>query len=113
MDHAHPVYDEITRLLASPAQGAGAPPLEHLEETLTTGYARALALEAERLRIERRIGEMAVQLQDGPERTATDEIAALSAQLTRADGELTRLRGLLETLRVRASGVRLADAPGN
>jgi hypothetical protein len=38
---------------------ADAPTLARMEDTLTEGYAKALALEAERWRLERRIGEVA------------------------------------------------------
>jgi hypothetical protein len=34
------------------------PALAHLEETLTEGYAEALVLETERLRLERRLGDL-------------------------------------------------------
>jgi hypothetical protein len=53
------VVQRIEELLEAPATGASAPTLARLEETLTDGYAEALALEAERSRIERRIGEVA------------------------------------------------------
>jgi hypothetical protein len=104
------LFDEISQLLAAPVEGADAPPLERLEDTLTAGYARALALEAERWRIEKRIGEVAATLQDEETKLRTDEIAQLAARLSDAEGELSRLRGLLATLRVRASDLRLAEA---
>ena len=104
------LYERITQLLAAPREGAGAPPLAHLEDTLTAGYARALALEAERWRIERRIGEIVARLRHDRSEVRTDEIASLAAQLSDADGELSRLRGLLVTLRTRASDLRLAEA---
>jgi hypothetical protein len=104
------LFDEISQLLAAPADGADAPPLARLEDTLTAGYARALALEAERWRLERRIGEVAAALQDESSELRTDEIAKLAARLSDADGELSRLRGLLSTLRVRASDLRVTEA---
>jgi len=104
------LFDEISQLLAAPADGAEAPPLARLEDTLTAGYARALALEAERWRLERRIGEVASALQDESSELRTDEIAKLAARLSDADGELSRLRGLLATLRVRASDLRVTEA---
>src|ERR671937_339313 len=55
---------EIRTLLNAPADGVGAPPLAHLEDTLTAGYAHALALEAERWRLERRIAEVAAELDE-------------------------------------------------
>ena len=51
--------EQIERLLTAPASGAEAPTLARMEDTLTEGYAQALALEAERWRLERRIGEVA------------------------------------------------------
>ena len=80
------------------------PTLEDVEDTLTEGYARALELEAERLRIERRIGEVARD-------TSTDqaaEIRRLGSRLTHADGELQRLRSVLHTLADRARTLRSA-----
>jgi hypothetical protein len=104
------LFEEISELLAAPRAGDGAPPLAHVEDTLTAGYARALALEAERWRIERRLGEVAAKLRDDKSELKTDEIAALATRLSDADGELTRLRGLLATLRTRASDLRVSDA---
>ena len=82
------------------------PALADVENTLTQGYAEALALEAERLRLERRLGEVA--------RSATAEHAAeirrLGTRLTSADGELQRLRAVLGTLHDRARVLRAAAA---
>jgi hypothetical protein len=74
--------------------------LEDVEENLTAGYARAL--EAERLRLERRIGEVARS--DGGDQAA--EIRRLGSRLTHADGELARLRSVLGTLAARARALR-------
>ena len=57
-----------------------------MEDTLTAGYARALALEAERLRLERRINSVAAELSDGGDRN--DELAELSRRASEADGAL-------------------------
>ena len=77
---------------------ADAPTLARMEDTLTEGYARALALEAERWRLERRIGEVA---REG--RTDVgEELKSLGTRLTHADGELTKLRSLLGSLHERA-----------
>jgi uncharacterized protein involved in exopolysaccharide biosynthesis len=96
---AKPMLEQIEDLL-----GASEPTLAHVEDTLTQGYARALALEAERLRLQRRLGEVA--------RTATGDHAAelrsLGSRLTTADGELERLRSLLGTLHERARTLRAA-----
>jgi hypothetical protein len=79
------------------------PTLARIEDTLTEGYAQALALEAERWRVERRIGEVA---REG--RTDIgEELRSLGTRLTRADGELTKLRSLLGSLHERAHTVRM------
>jgi hypothetical protein len=85
---------EINALMAEPAA-----PLERLEDALTTGYARALALEAERGRLERRLGEVAAA-GDG------DGARELAARVSSTDEHLTRLRALLGALRERASAAR-------
>jgi hypothetical protein len=108
-DSAH-LLAEITQLLAAPHSGADAPPLARVEDTLTAGYARALALEAERWRIERKLGEVASRLREDRSARRTDELATLAERLEDADGELVRLRGLLATLRTRASDLRLAES---
>src|SRR6266566_2933687 len=56
------IHDEIRSLLDAPPQGDEAPTIDAIEHTLTAGYARALALEAERWRLERRIAEVAATL---------------------------------------------------
>jgi hypothetical protein len=98
-DAALPMVQQIEALLH-----AAAPSLEHIEDTLTEGYATALALEAERLRLERRIGEVA--------RSATgehaDELRSLGSRLTSADRELDRLRAVLSSLYARARLMRAA-----
>lgn len=104
------LFEEIRQLISAPSAGADAPPLARLEETLTVGYARALALEGERWRIERRIGEVAGKLRDDRSDLRTEEIATLAERLSDADGELSRLRGLLSSLRIRASDVRVAES---
>jgi hypothetical protein len=93
-------------LLAAPRSGRRAPSLSRIEHTLTTGYALALALEAERTRIERRLGQVATTVSE--EGATTEEIASLGRRLSDADGELSNLRMLLESLRMRASDARLA-----
>jgi hypothetical protein len=74
-----------------------------LERTLTDGYASALSLEAERLRLERRIGEVAAQVSERNKQIKADELADLSLRLSRASGDLRHLRRLLVTLRQRAA----------
>jgi hypothetical protein len=98
-----PLREEITELLRQPENGDGAPSLAAIESTLTDGYAEALALEAERARIERRLGEVA---RDADDAANVREFARLSQRLESADGELARLRSLLRSLQARARAIR-------
>jgi hypothetical protein len=82
------------------------PALDSVEDTLTEGYAKALALESQRLKLERRLGEVARRAT--PERAA--EIRSLGSQLIDADGELEQLCSLLGTLHDRARELRAATA---
>ena len=96
-DAAEPMLQEIEDLLS-----ADAPSLDSVEETLTSGYAQALALEAERWRLERRLGEVA----RAGAADATDELSSIGKRLTTTDGELARLRRLLGSLHERARCIR-------
>jgi hypothetical protein len=64
-----------------------------IERTLTDGYAHALTLESERLRLEKRIGELAHRDEAAP------EIALLTRELDGNAGDLSRLRGVLAQLK--------------
>ena len=75
------------------------PKVEELEHTLTDGYAAALALEGECLRIGKRIGEL-----PGAESTQ------LRGRLRETEQELSRLRDLLTVLRGRAEAARALAA---
>jgi len=101
-----PLRDEIAELLNLPENGDGAPSLAAIESTLTDGYAAALLLEAERWRIERRLGEVA---RDAGDTAGVREFARLSEQLETADGELACLRSLLRNLQARRRTVRLSS----
>jgi hypothetical protein len=98
-----PLREEIAELLTLPEGGAGAASLDAIESTLTDGYAEALALEAERLRIERRLAEIA---REGGNGANMRELARLSERLETADGELARLRSLLRNLQAKRRLVR-------
>jgi uncharacterized protein YicC (UPF0701 family) len=93
-----PLRDEIADLLRMPEDGAGAPSLDAIESKLTDGYAEALVLEAERSRIERRLGEVARDAGEVSAHSVAAELAQLSERLDAADGELARLRSLLQSL---------------
>jgi hypothetical protein len=102
------LVEEINALLEAPPARERGPYLDRLEHTLASGYAQALALEAERWRLERRLGEVALGLADGKEGAGTDELTRLARRMADAAGDLSHLRGLLVTLRDRASAVRAA-----
>lgn len=86
------LFDRIRALLDLRSNCSPAPRAEEVEHTLTDGYARALALEGERLRVERRIRELAGSAEDAT------EASALSSRLAALDAELGDLRDLLRTL---------------
>jgi hypothetical protein len=95
-----PLRDEIAELIRMPENGAGAPSLDAIESTLTHGYAEALALDAERSRIERRLGEVARDAGEVSAHSVAAELVSLSKRLDTADGELAQLRMLLHDLQV-------------
>jgi hypothetical protein len=73
------------------------------ERMLTDGYAQAHSLEAEQLRIERRIGKLAAEMSTRDRELKADELAELSLRLSRASVDLRELRRLLATARRRVS----------
>jgi hypothetical protein len=79
-----------------------APAVAQVESTLTDGYAQALALEAERWRLERRLGEVARAGGDG----AGEELTSIGKRLNTTDGELAALRRMLGTLHERLRALR-------
>jgi hypothetical protein len=79
-----------------------APAVAEVESTLTDGYAQALALEAERWRLERRLGEVARAGGDG----AGAELTSIGSRLKTTDGELAALRRMLGTLHERLRALR-------
>jgi hypothetical protein len=100
------IHDEIRSLLDAPPDGEDAPTIDAIEDTLTAGYARALALEAERWRLERRIAQVAAELGGKSQDDEHSELTELGQRLSLADGDLSNLRGLLSSLRSRADEVR-------
>jgi hypothetical protein len=92
-----PLLAEISALLA--ASEAEDDPAR-LERTLTDGYARALWLEADHRRLERRIGSLAASGQGDAER---QELASLLGLAKRQEGDLGTLRHQLGLLRRRHS----------
>jgi hypothetical protein len=103
----HPIFAEIRSLLDA-AHGSCCPALAEIECTLTDGYAAAMALEAERSRLERRIARLALQLNGEALSPETRELPFLAKRLQGADEEIARLRDLLASLRIRAKELRAA-----
>ena len=97
------VFDDIQALLED-----GGGDIARIERTLTDGYAKALSLEAERWRLEKQIGEVAASIARGEEAKKARELSSLAKRLEASDCDLTRLRGLLASLRARAEVVRAA-----
>jgi chromosome segregation ATPase len=110
MEEILTLFEKIDTLLDEPLPGAD-DAIARIEHTLTEGYARALALEAERWRLERRIGEVAAKLAQGDREQRTNELAALAERISSADGDLSHLRGRLSVLKKHAHDVRSAAFP--
>lgn len=79
-----------------------------LEDTLTEGYACALALDAECDRIERRIAEHAARLTEESGEDHTRQLSALARLLDRRRRELASFRRLLIGLRAGVQEARVA-----
>jgi hypothetical protein len=95
--------DDIHALLAAPRSGDEAPSLDHVEYALTSGYARMLALESERWRMERRLTALARGLATEIGGGKVHELAELARDLSTTTDDLAELRGLLDSLRERRS----------
>ena len=87
-----PLLDEIHSLIDAPTVDK-----DHVERTLTDGYAHALSLETERSRLEKQLN----QLMLGGD-SATQELRALAKRLDGNAGQLSRLREVLAQLKQRA-----------
>ena len=94
-----PLLAQIAALLAD-VEGRDDPVA--LERTLTDGYARALALEAERWRLKQRIAKLTAAVAGG-EPASREELPAVVRQLKRQEGEIGSLRMELTRLQQRHS----------
>ena len=108
------MLSQIDELLNAPTTGASAPSLERLEDTLTDGYAQALALEGECWRLERQLAKV-VRAVGGPEpdiSSAAEEISTITQRIARAEEELASLRDRLGSLQDRTRSMRRAQRAG-
>jgi hypothetical protein len=104
MDDLRPLIDRIRSLLDGRTVDPGGN-LTDVEHTLTDGYAFMLRLEGERLRIERRMAELARTVEQPEE---AGELRRLAASLTATESELAEIRALLAELRRRAGSRSVA-----
>jgi hypothetical protein len=74
--------------------GGSAPTWGEVEVLLTDGYARALALESERFRVERRIRSLVL----GNGKVEPSELRSLRARYHRLGSDIQSLRSLLDEL---------------
>jgi hypothetical protein len=111
MDDVSTLIERIDLLLEAACEEGGDSEevRAHIETTLTDGYARALALESERWRLQREIGAIAAELAEGQAQPRTKELAGLARRLKVSEQELAALRDTLRTLQSRlALGARAA-----
>lgn len=94
-----PVLEDIRVLAAAPT-----PPLEQVECTLADGYACALGIEAQRIRLQRELEARAARL--SRRGSKVDEVVGLANRIARADEELVELRAALVELAQTARRLR-------
>jgi hypothetical protein len=87
------------------AQEPGVTPLACVEHVLTSGYAHALALEAQQLRLERELRCLALERAGSHYAADAEDV---TGRLEAVERELANLRPVLVTLRDRARELRAA-----
>jgi 2C-methyl-D-erythritol 2,4-cyclodiphosphate synthase len=97
------VLDDIRTLIVTQA-----PLLESVERTLADGYACALAIEAQRLRLQRQLEEAAGALGESSGTQVISVVAGLAQGVAQADVELAELRTALAGLADKARAMRAA-----
>jgi hypothetical protein len=107
LDHDALLHD-IRCLMHDPLEGEPEVVRARVERTLTDGYAHALALEGERIQLEKELTAVATGLGQGETDGAVARLADLSKRLRSTDTNLAELRVLLASLRDRAGAVRAA-----
>jgi predicted nucleic acid-binding Zn-ribbon protein len=97
------LHDRIDAVLRAPGSDHDVVELERL---LTDGYAEALSIEAETLRLEKQIAGAARDLGDGGDEKAR-ELSTLAHALDERTDELAALRRLLAELRTHTESLRV------
>ena len=95
------LLDRISALL-----GASTRDLGEIERTLTDGYAQALALEAERWRLEGQVARLSEEIEDGDLAVNVRELAGVAKRLGQNGRDLAALRSVLAELRRSADDAR-------
>jgi hypothetical protein len=91
------LLDRIRALIDASAEGAGLP-RSKVEPTLTEGYARALELDAECLRLEQRIDQLTREVAEGRS-IPSGQLSGLLERLHETEQQSVDLRKLLAPLR--------------
>jgi Mg2+ and Co2+ transporter CorA len=91
------LLERIRALIDADVEGAGLP-RDKVEPTLTDGYARALELDAECIRLEQRIDTLTRKIADGRELPA-GKLSDVLRRLHETEQQSIELRALLVSLR--------------
>jgi hypothetical protein len=102
------IENHIRTLLDAPEVGDGAPTLAHIEELLTAGYARAMEIEGEQWRLQRRLVEIALRLADDYNELQARELRKVAHEFRGVEDDLVGIRALIRSLRARANDARAA-----
>jgi hypothetical protein len=94
------LLDEISSVMADPGADRA-----QVERTLTDGYAHALALEAERSRLKRRVEEVTQGIGRDQSGAKAQELTALTKRLDGNALDLSALRKVLAELKLRRSSL--------
>ena len=101
---------DLLQKISNALDGESDDDLDQIENTLTDGYAYALAIEAEQWRLEKRLSAVAHDIERGDVAEKALELSAIARRLDGNAGDLARLRSLLTELRRRANDVRVGVA---
>jgi hypothetical protein len=94
------LLEEISSVISDPGADRA-----KVERTLTDGYAHALALEAERSRLRKRVEEVTQGLGRDQSGATAEELTALTKRLDLNALDLSALRKILAELKLRRSSL--------